>query len=69
MNGQMEARSLSSRNAAAPGKGVLVSVLPAGRTAIAAARPVLASAVRQHLLSRLKPREAKMIVDIARRLG
>ena len=65
---RMEARSLLLRDVQTPGKGVMVRILLAGRDAIAAARPVHASAVRQHLLRHLQPQEAKLIVDIVKRL-
>ena len=65
---RMEARLLLLREARTPKKGVTVKILPGGREAILAGRPVHAAAIRRHILNHLRPDEARLIVEIVKRL-
>jgi DNA-binding MarR family transcriptional regulator len=63
----MEARELVRRDRA-PSGGVNAAILPRGRKALAAARPVHAAAVRRHVLARIDRDDAEALVRIVRRM-
>jgi len=64
---RMQTRNLVDRARSADG-AVVVTISGPGREALAAARPVHATAVRRHLLERLGPAQIPAILDIARKL-
>jgi len=66
---RMEGRGLVRRENPTSGRGVLVSILILGRTTIATARPVHSSAIRTHVLSHLNAEEARVLVQVARRMA
>lgn len=64
---RMEARGLLRREQA-EGRGVDVAILPGGRRAISAARPVHARAVRKHILQFVGPAHASALLALAEHL-
>ncbi len=65
---RMQSRALLRRDCPAAGIGVQVSILQAGRDAIATARPVHAASIRQHVLRHIREKEARTLVDVVQRL-
>jgi DNA-binding MarR family transcriptional regulator len=65
---RMESRSLLRREPSSTGRGVTVVILPAGKTAIAAARPVHASAVRTQILRHIGKSEERALLALVKRL-
>ena len=64
----MRERDLIDRRATEAEAGVVIALTPAGREALARARPVHARAIRHQLLDRLAPDEARMLRAISARL-
>ncbi|HEX4246678.1 MAG TPA: MarR family winged helix-turn-helix transcriptional regulator [Pseudonocardia sp.] len=65
---RMQARGLVSRGSDGLAAGVQVELTDAGREAVEAAAPVLADAVRRHLISAASEEELAAIVRLADRL-
>jgi DNA-binding MarR family transcriptional regulator len=65
---RMEDRGFLERSTARD-TGVLVAITESGTDALGAARPVHAASVRQHLLTRLGPNQAAVILDLFARLS
>jgi DNA-binding MarR family transcriptional regulator len=64
---RMEVRDLIVRRPMT-GRGVMVCILPNGRTRIAAARPVHARSVREHVLQHISAAEGQILIDILARM-
>jgi DNA-binding MarR family transcriptional regulator len=63
---RMESRGLLQRQAAA--RRVTVKILRNGRDVIAAARPIHAAAIREHIFPHINAKEADLIVRLVRRI-
>ncbi|MFZ6647813.1 MarR family winged helix-turn-helix transcriptional regulator [Undibacterium sp. TJN25] len=66
---RMEARKLVRREKTGSARGVEVHILPEGQQAIAAARPVHAAAIRQHILQFIGPAERDVVLKLAAHLA
>ena len=60
---RMQQRGLVARSSG-PGRGIFISLLPGGKEALLVALPVHAASVRRHLLDRVTPQQAAVIVDL-----
>ena len=60
---------LERATSAHDGRLSLVRVTDAGRAELAAAEATFASAVQEHFLDRVSPKQAQAIVDVAKALG
>lgn len=65
---RMEARNLLVRKPSAEGPGVELEILPEGRKAIAAARPVHARAIRTHILRFVSAENSNALIALAQHL-
>jgi DNA-binding MarR family transcriptional regulator len=65
---RMEGRGLLRRVRPASGRGVSLKITQKGRNAVAAARPVHASAVREQVLRHIRPPEAAVLLELVRRM-
>ena len=65
---RMEGRRLLQRQNAGSGRRVNIKIQRSGRETLAAARPIHAAAIREHILRHIGTKEAELIVRLVREI-